>query len=53
MVGDSLYYPSTDGNLYRASFNGTSVGTPTVLDPYNDPVLGQRRHRLAARPTAA
>ncbi len=36
-VGDSIFYGDTDGNLYKASFDGTTVGTPVVVDPYDDP----------------
>jgi PKD repeat protein len=38
MSGNQLYYGYSDGKLYRASFNGTTVGTPALVDPYNDPV---------------
>lgn len=37
MVGGSLFWPSTDGNVYQATFDGSTVGTPAVVDPYNDP----------------
>lgn len=37
MVGNTIFFGSTDGNFYRASFNGTTVGTPAIVDPYNDP----------------
>ena len=37
MVGANVYFGSTDGNFYRASFNGQSVGTPVIIDPYDDP----------------
>ncbi len=43
MVGSTLYYgyPNPDvGNayyLYRRSFDGTTFGAPTVLNPYSDP----------------
>lgn len=36
-VGGAIFYGSTDGNFYRADFDGTHVGTPTVVDPYDDP----------------
>lgn len=38
MAGNTLFYGSTDGNLYRATFNGTTVGTPSLVDPYDDPL---------------
>ncbi len=38
MVGNTIFYGATDGNFYSATFNGTTVGTPTLVDPYNDPV---------------
>ena len=38
MIGSTVYYGSTDGNFYQASFDGTTVGKPTVLDPYDDPI---------------
>ena len=45
MIGGNIYYAvagtgsteSTLGNFYRASFNGQTVGTPVVMDPYDDP----------------
>ncbi len=37
VAGNSIFYGSTDGNFYQASFNGTKVGTPVAIDPYNDP----------------
>jgi hypothetical protein len=38
MAGNTLFYGYSDGNLYRASFDGTTVGTPSLVDPYNDPI---------------
>ena len=38
MVGNQLFYGSSDGFLYRATFNGSTFGTPTKVDPYHDPV---------------
>ncbi len=38
MAGNTIFYGSTDGNFYKASFNGSSVGTPVSIDPYNDPL---------------
>lgn len=37
MVGPWLYWDGTDGNFYRASFDGSTFGTPQVIDPYDDP----------------
>lgn len=37
MVGNAIFYGATDGNFYRATFNGNTVGTPVAVDPYNDP----------------
>ncbi len=37
MVGSTIFYGATDGNFYQASFDGTTVGTPVAIDPYNDP----------------
>jgi hypothetical protein len=37
MVGSNIYYGSTNGNFYSASFTGTTVNTPAVVDPYDDP----------------
>jgi hypothetical protein len=38
MAGDSIFYGTSDGqSFYRASFNGSTVGTPALLDPYDDP----------------
>jgi len=38
MAGNELFYGYTDGNLYEAGFDGSSLGTPTLVDPYDDPV---------------
>jgi PKD repeat protein len=37
MVGNTIFYGAIDGNFYRASFDGTTVGGPTIVDPYDDP----------------
>ena len=37
MVGSNIYYGSTNGNFYGASFTGTSVSAPVAIDPYDDP----------------
>jgi PKD repeat protein len=38
MVGRSLFYGSTDGFMYKRSFDGVSFGDPVQVNPYNDPV---------------
>ena len=37
LVGDTLYYGSTDGYLYKRSFTATQTGAAVQVDPYNDP----------------
>ncbi|MGI8879698.1 MAG: PKD domain-containing protein [Jatrophihabitans sp.] len=37
MAGNSMFYGTTAGSFYRTTFNGSTVGTPVQLDPYNDP----------------
>ncbi|MBO0863530.1 MAG: PKD domain-containing protein [Mycobacterium sp.] len=37
MVGNYIFYSGTNGNFYRVSYNGSTFGTPEVLDPYDDP----------------
>ena len=37
LVGGNIYYGSTDGNFYRAGFDGQTVGTSVPVDPYDDP----------------
>jgi len=37
MAGNQLFYGWTDGNLYRRTFDGTTLGAPTLVDPYEDP----------------
>ena len=37
MVGDTIYYGLATGTFYKASFDGTTVGTPVAGDPYDDP----------------
>ncbi len=34
-VGNNIFY-GQNGNLYRATFNGTDVGVPQLLDAYDD-----------------
>ena len=38
LLGDTLYYGFDDGAMYKRTFNGTSVGAATKLDPYHDPL---------------
>jgi hypothetical protein len=38
MVGPTIFYGDSGGNFWKASFDGTTVGTPVAIDPYNDPV---------------
>ncbi len=38
MVGNTIFYGTSSDSFYRATFNAGSVGTPTLVDPYNDPV---------------
>jgi PKD repeat protein len=37
LVGDTLFYGWSDGNLYERSFDGQSFGPATMVDPYQDP----------------
>jgi PKD repeat protein len=37
MIGDTLFYGWSDGNLYERSFDGQSFGPATLVDPYQDP----------------
>lgn len=37
MVNNTLYYGGTDGYLYQRSFDGTTLGAATQIDPYDDP----------------
>ena len=37
LVDNTLYYGMTDGNLYKRSFDGHSVGVASVVNPFNDP----------------
>jgi hypothetical protein len=38
LAGNTLFYGYSDGNLYQAGFDGTTVGAPSLVDPYDDPV---------------
>lgn len=38
MAGDTIFYGDASNNFYRASFDGSQVSIPTLIDPYNDPV---------------
>lgn len=35
-VGGTLFYGWSDGKLYERTFNGTTWGTPSLVDPYHD-----------------
>jgi hypothetical protein len=37
-IGNTIYYGSTDGNFYQRVFDGRTFGTPTAINPYDDPV---------------
>ena len=37
MIGDDLFYGSTDRYLHKRSFDGTTFGPDVRIDPYNDP----------------
>ncbi len=37
MIDSRLIYGQSDGNLYSVTFDGTTFGTPALLDPYHDP----------------
>jgi hypothetical protein len=37
MVGNTLFYGWSDGNFYERSFDGSSFGPATLVDPYQDP----------------
>jgi hypothetical protein len=36
-INHTVYYGSTDGNLYKRSVNGTTFGPAVAIDPYDDP----------------
>ena len=36
-VGDTIFYGDSASQFWSASFDGTHVGTPTPIDPYDDP----------------
>ena len=38
MVGNQLFYGSSDGYLYRTTVSGSSFGSSTKVDPYHDAV---------------
>ena len=38
VVGTWLYYGLSDGKLYQRTFDGTTLGTATLVDPYDDPL---------------
>jgi hypothetical protein len=37
MVGNTVFFGRTDGFLYRMTFDGTTFGAQTKVDPYHDP----------------
>jgi hypothetical protein len=37
LVGNTLFYGWSDGNLYKRSFDGKVFGAATLVDPYQDP----------------
>jgi hypothetical protein len=37
LVGSTLFYGLNDGTFHKATFNGTTVGASSVIDPYDDP----------------
>jgi Malectin domain len=37
MVGHTLFYGWSDGDLYARSFDGQNVGPAVLVDPYHDP----------------
>ena len=36
-VGSTLFYGLSDGNLYKRTFDGDTLGAPSLVDPYDDP----------------
>jgi hypothetical protein len=37
LADGQLFYGYSDGNLYSVSYDGTTWGTPTLVQPFNDP----------------
>ena len=37
VTGNTIFYGSTNATFLKASFDGTTVGTPVAVDPYDDP----------------
>jgi hypothetical protein len=37
LVDNMLYYGLSDGNLYKRTFDGSSFGAASVVNPYSDP----------------
>jgi hypothetical protein len=37
MVGNTVFFGKSDSSLYRMTFNGTTFGPQTKIDPYHDP----------------
>lgn len=42
LIDGQLYYGMTDGNLYTRTFDGTTVGPPSIVNPFNDPLWDGR-----------
>jgi hypothetical protein len=38
VVAGTLFYGMSDGNLYRRSFDGATLGAASLVDPYEDPL---------------
>lgn len=36
-VGNQVFFGKADGTFWRASFNGSTLGTPVTVQPYHDP----------------
>jgi hypothetical protein len=37
LIGNRLFYATAAGNLYFRTYDGTTFGAETTVDPYNDP----------------
>jgi hypothetical protein len=37
-IGNTIYYGTSTGNFFQRSFDGRTFGTPSAIDPYDDPV---------------
>lgn len=38
LVDNELYYGLSDGNLYKRTFDGSTFGAASLVDPYHDPI---------------